>query len=53
LHKCVTDGGITIAVNPDEENADSSIRCKFDHESNEIDESELQSKKYHLQKSWT
>jgi hypothetical protein len=32
--------GITIVFNPEEENADSSIGCKFDPGSNEIDESE-------------
>jgi hypothetical protein len=39
LHKCETDNGITIVVNPEKENADSSIRCKLEPDSNEIDES--------------
>jgi hypothetical protein len=39
-HKCETDDGITIVVNPEEKNVYSSIRCKFDPDSNEIDESE-------------
>jgi hypothetical protein len=40
LHKCATDDGTTIVVNPESKNAHSSIRCKFDPVSNEIDESE-------------
>jgi hypothetical protein len=42
--------GITIVANPEEENADSSIRCKFDPDSNEIDESDLQDEKHDLHK---
>jgi hypothetical protein len=44
---------ITIAFNPKEENADSSIRCKFDPDSNEIDESELQCEKHDFYKCAT
>jgi hypothetical protein len=40
LHKCVTDDGITIVVNPEKENAESPICRKFDPDSNEIDENE-------------
>jgi hypothetical protein len=44
LHKCVTDDGITIVVNP-EENAYSSIHCKGDPHSDQIEESERQSER--------
>jgi hypothetical protein len=45
--------GITIVVNPEKENADSSIRCKFDPDSNEIGENERQSEKHDLHKCET
>jgi hypothetical protein len=45
LHKCVIDDGITIVVNPEEQNAYSSIRCKVDPHSNRIEENERQSEK--------
>jgi hypothetical protein len=41
----MTDDGIMIVVNPEEENTDSSICCKFDPISNEVDESEMQKEK--------
>jgi hypothetical protein len=50
LPRYVTDDGIIIVVNPEEENADSLIRCKFDSVSNKIDESELQNEKHDLRK---
>jgi hypothetical protein len=53
LHKCVTDDGIIIVVNPDLTNADSPICCKFDPDSNEIDESDLQYEKHDLHKCVT
>jgi hypothetical protein len=48
LHKCQTDDGTIIFVNPEDENADSSLRCKFDPDSHEIDESEPRYEKYDL-----
>jgi hypothetical protein len=48
LPKYVTDNGIIIVADPEEEKADSSIRCKFDSVSNKIDESELQNEKHDL-----
>jgi hypothetical protein len=53
VHKCATDDGIIIVVNPEEENASSSIRCKVDPDSNEIDESEPQYEKHDLHKCVT
>jgi hypothetical protein len=46
LHKRVTDDRIIFVVNPEEENADSSMGCKQDLDSNEIDESGLQYEKH-------
>jgi hypothetical protein len=53
LHKCLTDDGIIIDFNPEEENAYSSICCNFDPASNEIDESELHFEKHDLHKCST
>jgi hypothetical protein len=45
--------GITIVFNSEDENANSSIRCNFDPDSNELDESELQYEKHDLHKTET
>jgi hypothetical protein len=39
---------MTILFNREAENVDSSIHCKFDPGSNEIDETEQQSEKHDL-----
>jgi hypothetical protein len=50
LQRISTDDGITIDFNPDERNADSSIRINLDPFSNTIDSSDLHKSKHDLQR---
>jgi hypothetical protein len=53
LQRCVTHNEISIIVNPEQENANSSIRCNFDPVSNATDRSDLQDQKHDLHKTST
>jgi hypothetical protein len=53
LYKYETGDGITIVFNPEEENGDSSIRCKLDPDSNEIDEGKWHPEKHDVLKTET
>jgi hypothetical protein len=48
LHTTSTDAGSSIVVKPLHANADSSIRCNFELDSNVTDESDLQKEKHDL-----
>jgi hypothetical protein len=53
LHSTSTDAGIIIAVKPLLANANSSIRCNFEFDSNVIDASDLHLEKLFLQNTST
>jgi hypothetical protein len=53
LHTTSTDAGIAVLLKPLPRNADSSIRCNFEFDSNVTDVSDLQLEKQDLHKTST